>query len=660
MMRLTVTLLFIVCIAYGEHFSASISKSALDQIIKSGIDSYSESQAIPTYVIPSQKVHLKISKEEINNYEIVSEIKKYVNIDLSKDFNYSLSWSPMTVEFRLKKNNFKYDFEGNSKNFTVWAKAQIKSLRVSGANFEICEILNKECIKENGAYVKIKNFNIELKDRDLIDAVVALNIKNSNDKVLVRNTALYSSLFTPNTYKTKKIYSKFNISNKMPKLNINFSDIIIPAPVLTVGNKKVKLNTSGLKTAILSQREFLASQLLHIVGEFISTDLSSIVTEGVMGDLNEITKRIDLFDFSNSVVIRPRPESAIDKSYVSVVEDYKNFNSNISNELLSMVLDMINHTEVDLEYLGLRPSDNESLAFDYNIHASLNNRVLNTNSNILNGLKKITNPQFSQLSKKHDVALAIGEPFLNGILDSAVSSGIVTKIFEEKAGVPGLDIKNIKIHFDQRSTAQLHSKSIKTNFRDFKEVVIESTAVKQRRFKDSSLKNELDLKIKNDFSRMYNTGTFTVVANVELDLSEMQAVGIKKKFKNFIASTLESNLVWFPIEIQFRPVIKFINGISHLSLKFIPNKGNKLLNSYSYPMKDMYSVVEEGIVETLKETLFDELSGEILLDISNYIQFPGLRATPVGIEFLKSGHMGLLLNINDLNLKELVDYIGGM
>lgn len=156
MIKLVATLICMMNMSFGQHFSASLGKNGLGKIIMSGINSYSEDDRKPRYIIPAETSHLVITKEEINSYEIVNEIKKYVNIDLSKDFHYSLKWSPMTVEFTLKKNKFDYDFKGNSSDFTIWAKGLIDSIRVSASRFEICETINKRCIKENGAILVLK------------------------------------------------------------------------------------------------------------------------------------------------------------------------------------------------------------------------------------------------------------------------------------------------------------------------------------------------------------------------------------------------------------------------------------------------------------------------------------------------------------------------
>lgn len=644
--------------AFGQHFSASIGKSGLSKVINSALESYSLDETRPTFEIPAQTSHLKISKEEINNYSIVSELRKYVNIDLSKDFNYFIKWSPMTIEFNLKKDAFDYDFKGSSQDFTLIAKGVVDSVSIKAARFEICETLNKRCIKDKGVYADIRNISIELSDRNTIEAIVALNIKNTKDKALVSNTGLISSLFNPTNKFERGLYSKFNIKQHTPKLNIRFSEIIIPAPILRVGNREVKLDTSGLKNVILSQKDFLASQLLHIVGRFISEDLSQIVTTGIIGDLSQITKKIKIFDFKSDVFVGPvlRDESDLLSNTYS---PYTSHNTDVSNEMLKMVLDMITHSQVDLEYLVLRSSKNESIAFDYNIHAKLNSDKLETSNRILNSSLLLSKPEFSQVNIKYDLALAISESFLNGVLDLASDSGIISKIFSEKANVAGLSVNSVKVHFDQKINQKINlNTSRESRYNDSayreREVRIDNTRVRR----PVILENKVGSAFK-DVSR-YNTGTATLVANLKLDLSKVPAEGYGARFENFVASTLESKIVWFPLELTFRPLIKVENNRVMLSLKFNTAKYKDLLvNTYNYPMKDMYEIVEKGIVKNLKKDLFENLNNEIRVDITDYIKLPGLQAKAVGVEFLKSGHIALMLNVENLILKELVDYIGG-
>lgn len=644
--------------AFGQHFSASIGKSGLSKVITSAIDTYSIDDTRPTFEIPAQTSHLQVSRDEINNYSIVSELRKYVNIDLSKDFNYFIKWSPMTIEFSMKKDAYDYDFKGSSQDFTLIAKGVVDSVKIKAARFEICETVNKRCIKDKGVYADIRNISIELSDRNTIEAIVALNIKNTKDKALVSNTGLISSLFVPRNKTERYYYSKFNIKQHTPKLNVRFSDIKIPSPTLRVGNREVKLDTSGLKNVILSQKDFLASQLLHIVGKFISEDLSKLVTEGIIGDLSQITKRIKIFDFKSDVFIGPvlRNNSNSNSNVYSPMHSY---NTDVSNEMLKMTLDMISHSQVDLEYLTLRPSKNQSVAFDYNLHASLNGKKLKTKDFILNSAMPLDKPQFDQLNTKYDIALAISESFLNGVLDLASDSGIISRIFSETANVAGLSVNSVKVHFDQKINRKIQVTTLPTGssrnnqYRD-REVRIDNTRVSRpliRQYETNSI-------VKN--TSMYNLGTATLVANLRLDLSKVPADGYGARFENFVASKLESKFVWFPLELTFRPIIKVVNGRVMLSLKFYTSKYKELLiNSYNYPMKDMYEIVEKGIVKSLKKDLFAKLNDEICLDITDYIKLPGLKAEPVGVEFLKSGHMALMLKVRSIDLKQLVDYIGG-
>ena len=143
-------------------------------------------------------------------------------------------------------------------------------------------------------------------------------------------------------------------------------------------------------------------------------------------------------------------------------------------------------------------------------------------------------------------------------------------------------------------------------------------------------------------------------------MSQIESKGLGSRFKNYIASTLESKKVWFPLELRFRPTIKVENGRSMLKLKFDKScQGELLSNTYKYPKKDMYEMVEKGVLDTIKKDLFPALEQEISIDVTDYISVEGLKAKPSSVQFLKSGHLALLLDVQELALRDLVEFIGG-
>jgi hypothetical protein len=324
---------------------------------------------------------------------------------------------------------------------------------------------------------------------------------------------------------------------------------------------------------------------------------------------------------------------------------------------MSMLLDMVYYSNIDLEYLVLRPSKNETIAFDYDMNIELNNSRVVTKKSILNNRASFTAPEFSQLNKKYDLALAIGEPFLNGIFKTAVDTGVVRKIFQETAPIKGLTVNSLNIHFDQKSKVNFSSGVSSNGPRSIYErnrVVQDNTRVARTPIK---LGRENAPLIP---SQSYNTGTFTLVAGVEIDLSQIESKGLGSRFKNYIASTLESKRVWFPLELRFRPTIKVENGRSMLKLKFDKTcQGELLSNTYKYPKKDMYEMVEKGVLDTIKKDLFPALEQEISIDVTDYISVEGLKAKPSSVQFLKSGHLALLLDVQELALRDLVEFIGG-
>lgn len=648
-----ILMLFLVSLSsYSQYFSASVTNSALTKVIGSALETYSESSQEVRFTIPASTSHLMLTHKDINKFPIVNEIKKYVNIDLSKDFHYYLKWSPMTVTFKLK-DKYDFDFKGNSKDFTLFAKGIVESITVDADRFEICETKNRRCIKNKGVYVDIRNFKIDLSEDDFIEAIVALNIKNDNTKTLVSNSGLYSSLFIPKNRSGKAIAKRFNLKQKETKIDINFREILIPTPTLKVGDRVVELDTSGLKKCLIANKEILAGELLHIVGKFITEDLAKTVTSGIIGNLQEITKKIGIFNFKTDAMIGPR---LYEDSYDQVTPFFmsQKDKSDISSSLLNSLREMIYYANIDLEYLMLRPFHNELLVFDYDMDFTLNNEVANFEKSILNGKGLFSLPNFDSLKNDYDIALAIGEPFFNGLLDLMTKTGIVNEIFEEKAKVDGLQINSIRVHFDQMINANF---SKKKNYTEKIEdtIVVDNTRIALDKRRIPRLR-----KMPIDQSRSYNTGEFTLVANVKLDLSKQNAEGLSKKFENFVASTLEDKIVWFPLELRFRPVYKRINGRSFISLKLnLDFFDNGLPNNYGYPKKNMFDIVEKGIAKTIKGILSKSFANEVLMDVTDHLSIDGLCADPVGLTFLNSGHIVLKLKVEDLKLKNLVNFIGG-
>lgn len=661
--------------AYSQHLSTNITQKGIRKLITSAIKSSSSKVSVAAFEIGGGPIYEKIPQVFFKQNEIIKTINEFVPLKQDEDFVFYFNWSPIKVEGNLVEESLVVDVEGTQKNFNANIKLSLDQLSLSGNYIELCELKKWKCDKKNNLYGKIKDYQIKLKRNQRINLSASINISIKHDKVEITFKKLVSNLHTNNN-------SLFDIS---------FKDFILPPMSLSIDGETINVNLTGLKDALLAEKEVLAKSLAKFAGDFIANDLTNVLNEKLFSNLKKISTTINLLDYDESnrvgdafdqkLILKlnsfsKKTDFKIDKlklkkdlyevkrdnAYVYIdkvkfdykISEKKTFMDQISLSLKRIVKD----ADYDLTYESIKSNLAKDMTINFNSNFSLNNRTWKLGKQLRNGQGVLGKPRFDQLANKDfDFAIAISEPMVNGALNIASETGIINSIVSELPGLGGVNIKSVALYFEEGKTSEINTNNLK-GIEDFKfhpfMVNKPNTASFYRPF-------EIYNKKTNHYKKIISQtkDAIVAVAQIELDFSKLAYDGVGGWISNKIGGLLEGGKVWFPLELKFLPQLVIEDGKAYLELVALnPIDGKKFKNTYGFPYKDMKGIVSSGVIDTIKEELLPSLQDIPRIDLSSYLDLSGIRLTPKDIYLKKSGHLFITTDIEELNLKEF-QKIGG-
>jgi hypothetical protein len=631
----------------GEDFAVKMQNSGFVSLLESALDSYANEKDATEIVLPYGRVNERVEKEFFDTNPIIQKIKEYVILDLSQDLRFYVKWSPIKVRANVMRDRIKVMVEGeNKRDLTLAIKFSIDRLSVFGRYIELCEIRKgvKKCDSKNSLYGKFEGYHVSLNRGERIDAVALFKLKVNNDKASIKFHKAYTNLIRPRTRTERAMYEKYGITTNRPGVYITFKNFIMPPPVLTINGESFEIDVERIKAAILEEKVFLGRQMVKFAGEFFTGGFADTINKSVFDKIKEFRTSINVIDYTdpsrvNNIrdidysLFQPRYETAVaDNTRVAVnprVEYLQDFYSNaeepeLMEQLMSMMKSLIYQARFNLEYLAIRTPESQDVEVGFDSTLTLNNREWSVGTKIHNGKKSLGKVSFDLVEtgyfnkpelKDYDIAVAISEPVVNAGLKMGRDHDIFQNLIDRFAPMPGVYIEGLNIHFVEK----------------------ESTWAQAHHYVD-------------------------VVANVRVKFSELAYEDganwwqrRMQDIENGIASALEGGSAYFPLEIRFSPVIKEKDGKQLIILEAQSplNKFSGFKNTYGYPYKDMKGIVEKGIRSAVADELLPHLDKLPEIDITPYLQFPGVRLTPVGIYVKKSGYLVITTKIDELDLQQL-------
>lgn len=658
--------------AMAQHIGLNVTNKGIQNILVSTINSYSKgNKSIKVLSVPKGTIYERINKEFFDSNPVVSKIREYINFEQNEDLVFYFNWSPITIDTNLVPKSLKVNVSGEQRNFQAAIKFSLNKLRISGRHIELCELKEWKCDKKNALYGRFNGYTINLKRNSQIDIAAVVDVKVTKGNVEIKLNNFITNLKKPATTRERNLYKKHGIStSNLAKFDIVFDDFIIPPPTMTIDGETFDLDVSKLKDAILSEKQYLSTQLATFAGSFVTKDLTTILNKDFFKKLKDLKTTISLLNYEETQAYYmgtsdySPPQytryntAAVDNTYVAPTIDYRLVNRNLGKPLTFMEqlqgsLKMLVHqASFDVTYKRTKTKNDQDLLVDFTSSVELNNTKWNLSTKLRNGKTTLKYPNFNGINTKgYDVGIAISEPIINGILSLAGKQRLIQGVIDDVAPMPGVYINSVRMHFEEgkQSTYKVQQSN---PYADRPGVAVDNTYVAPPAFAPKE--------IYNPKTKTYKTVQFrskdaiVAVVNMKVNLYEQPSDGIGGWIENQIGGFLEGGWVWFPIEVKFYPQIVKEDGQTYIELHASDPFGyGGLKNTYGYPYKDMKGLVHKGLLKKLKNMLKPTLEDLPRVDISSYLSFPGIGIQPLRVYVKKTGHLLITANITKLNLKEL-------
>ena len=686
--------------ASAQHLSVNLTNKGLRNLINSALQTAKNKQKIGDIVIKGGPVFDRIDVDSFNENSIIKSINEFVPLNQNEDFIFYFDWSPIYVKSHTVQDSLKVGIEGDKSNFKAHVKLSLDMLKISGESLEICELKNWKCDRKKNLFGQIKDYSISLKRNSQIDIAAVLGVKVVGDVVELKLENFISNLVQPKTRKDKALYQKYGITYNSAALDIHFDEFIIPPLLVSINGEVLEADLSGLRSAILDDKERLAGLLAGFAGDFAAKDLTSILNKEFFSSIKNLKTTFNVVDYrisnelSNSKSITSANYETISKNnklvkvnalsldqvgldnkynksfYSSVYEEalakrdntyvasrqYKIPEKEISfiEKLQGLLGEIISRADYDITYKSTVSQKEKNITVNFDSEFSMNNIKWELGTSLRRGKAELKEPKFSaQGAKGYDVAIAISEPMLNAALKVASKKKLIQKIVTNVAGLKGVNIHDVHIHLEEskKHISYINDKLLDERYqREFIAVADNTRVPLYRR------PVELEVPKTRQLKRIvtHTKDSLVVVAQVIVDFDELESDGIINWFSNQIGGMIEDGKIWFPVEIKFMPTITKVEGRTYLELlAFDPVNNLKFKNTYGYPYKKMSKIVEKGVIKIIKEELTPLLKDIPKVDLTSHLSFPGVEVDPVGLDVKESGHLVIKTNIKKLDLKKL-------
>lgn len=620
-MRNILILLFIfnhsTVFATAEHLGIHFSEKGLQSLFEALLTEYEHNKVHKKFYIKPGFTQTKIPVANLLQNPIISNLReKFINIDVSNDLPLYVDWGDINVIAKGNPNKRIIIPKGKNKDLSFIIKAQLEELVIEMDYLKICEFKDEksQCIKDKGLYGNFKGIKISLENGSFIDILSIFNINFKKNSFNTEFSEILTNLIPSETKYQKLLISKYGLEKDVPKINLSFEDFEMPTPKLKIEDEVFEIQIKDISDAILKEKNFIASVITKFTGEYLAQDFTKTFNDNIGPKIQKIKTSYQFIEYDKYRDRSQKVSQAFKKSpseglkllneYHRIPDKSDNSIQTIKN-LLHYSIYKANGT---VELNSVRSNSLHDLLVHFDLDFKLNKKKLNIINYLHNDKTfKVGKVESKNFLMNDDLSLVISESIINSSLDLINSSTFVKSAFKELVKINGVSLNSLKVHFN-------------------------------------SLPNTCTL------DKVY------IVANLKIKLNKLKSNGPLSYLKNKIGSVLEDGVIWFPLQLSFSPRIsKDEDGKTKLKLIFDQYiADNNITNKFNYPIKDMYSIVEEGVISTLKDELRETLETPLSIDLSNLLQsVPGINFDLTNISFLSSGHLVLGAKIESINLNLL-------
>jgi hypothetical protein len=693
---------FLVSIASAQHLSLNITNKGIKNLLNSALKSSNSKEKSNRIIVEGGPIFERINVESFNDNQIIKKINEFVPLNQNEDFVFFFNWSPISVRSQLVSDSLRIGVEGNKSNFNAHIRLSLDSLNISGEYLELCELKKWKCDKKENLYGKIENYSIKLKSGSRIDIAAVIKVKVIDDQVEIKLGNLVSNLVEPQTSIDKQLYKKYGITYNSAVLDFDFEKFNLPPLLISINGEVIEADLSGLREAILEDKDSLAGLLAGFAGKFVAKDLTNILNKEFLSKLDNLKTTFNIVDIGSNEIIKntmenikksyhtvgknnqitkEKPLSLLDlgfgnakeiletrrsklrEVYIAKVDNtyvakrrFKGITKGPSfmDKLESVIRGIVSHANYNITYLSTLSQNNKNLSINFDSEFTMNHVKWKLGNKTKGGKSKLKTPSFNaQEAKKYDVAVALSEPMLNAALKVASKTKLIQEIVNKAAGLKGVYIDKIHLHLEngKKEIKYIESKFLNEDYQfGFAQNGINSRMNLSHR--PVEIENYDDRSLKKIIT--HTKDSIVAVAEVIVLFDELESKGIGGWVTNKFGGIIEGGKIWFPIEIKFMPAISTIEGKTYLELiAFDPTTNFKFKNTYGYPYKSMSGMVEKGVAKMVQKELVPLLKDIPKIDLTPHLSFPGVQLTPVGLDIKSSGHLVLKSNIKELNLKKL-------
>ena len=619
------TLLMSFSVMSANHIALGLRNNGIKTLLKEVVNHYRRGNSRSIIVLPKEHFRGVVKKEKINGNPIIKNLKNFVDINIDEDLNFHVNWTPITIEAKLAEDNLEVETMGKGKNFDAILKLDISELIIKGEKIEFCEFENKDhsCNTQSGLYGRFNNYELRLKDGELIQALVKTNIRVKEGMVELDFDRMISNLISQKSKMDKMDMNRFQMAQEAPKFWLNFESFTMPPPVLIMNGTRIELETEEIGNTLLAEREFLANLLTGFAGEFVAQDLVKLVNKKFVKKIHEIRSSFrlidyDKYEYKNEMFVKMMKDSPQDAIRYLYREEGPAADENFVQTLTRIFRHSIYSAKSSLGFKEMNTKDGQDVIAYFDSDLTVNKKKMIIKEEVWNGQKEFESFTLDNLNFEYDFAFAISEPLINAFSETAINSGLVNQVFKNVIKMNGVSIDSLKFHIMNASDSCAFDK-------------------------------------------------IKVVANLKVKLSELRRESWWDHISFKLGEYLESDWggdwnplpkeqdLFFPVELDF---VLTLNSDEDKTILFLMNDSPfgtlGIRNTFKYPTKDMTGLVKDALYEKLKETLEPHLIESHSIDITDYVKaIPGVEMSPKFLFASNSGHLVLTFNIDNIDFKKI-------
>jgi hypothetical protein len=643
--------------ASSDQLGIRINQGGMNSILEQAKKYNAEGKLTKIVTIPKKLYKFVIEKEKLAKNPIVNILNQITDIALDRDLKFNLETELISITGDVASDKLNFSIANQtSEGFDITLNLTVPKVVITSKKITLCDDTYKgKCSGLKASFISPK-VSLVAGTPIKIAANFRVNMKGNSVKIV-----------------TKSITTNLNSTNTPPKLNVSFSELIVPEVKISINGQEATLDTSLLKDEVLKKKDFLAKKLVGFAADFLSEDLVEMLNKYLANE--ELPKDIDIFNYGEIKKFEFRDElfatniAPADNTYVAVkkylpptlkapiygsVQSTKTPRDIIIERIVREIKAIVYYAKVTLKLGTLTAPDQKNLELKAKATVKLNSHVMKVGSTLRNDPNvylptlNMNRPEFSG----DHFQLYISEPLINGMLGIINKVGLYNSIMQQELGedASGFSINSVHVHF----------KKVGGNQKLF------------------------------------------LVANAQIDLRKTATDGLGSWIKKQIGVWLEqynnNAVIYFPLQIEVNPTVyKDANGKPMLKLKVgspfgkpslpiqltkpveskkddlypqiythpadntyvaprvIGTSFQPILNDFKYPsnVENMSNTVRDVVVDRLKEAFKSITDKSFDVDIEKMLSQKGVSFDLKNIKFIDSAYLMISADIKDINFETL-------